>query len=170
MSSKFMNTLVLTSLTIFGMSTISPVISANTTYTMNNVSSINDTYSMLPDNLHKLGSDSEIIKYALTKPSTGITLIDGIAYDKHGNLLASEHDQLTRGKLSWATKALRAAYSKMPKSIKGFIARYTSFEGLLTFIDHFTGTVENAIYQACKRVGMPDWMAWTVTKTLTLFI
>lgn len=27
---------------------------------------------------------------------------------------------------------------------------------------------KDGIYQACKSVGMPDWMAWTVAKALTM--
>lgn len=39
---------------------------------------------------------------------------------------------------------------------------------ILSTLEHFTGWIEDGIYQACKRAGMPDWMAWTVAKALTL--
>ncbi|MQW24096.1 MULTISPECIES: hypothetical protein [unclassified Lactococcus] len=100
-----------------------------------------------------------------------IYLIDGEAYDKYGNLIVDELGRpMARGKLSWAVKAIRKGYSKVPAPIRGFINKYGGLETILGVVDHFTGAVETAIYKACKAVKMPDWMAWAVSKALTLLI
>lgn len=135
-------------------------------------SGTNDLENAKPsvEQLKELGlSDSDIDNY-LTTDKTGITLYYGEAYDKDGNLITDGQDRVKRGKLSWAVKAIRKSYSKAPKPVKNLIAKYTQLEVLLGLIDHFTGAVEDAIYWACKQVGMPDWAAWTVSKGLTLLI
>jgi hypothetical protein len=100
-----------------------------------------------------------------------IILIKGVAYDLQGNIVVENYgESRQKGKLSWAVKAIRAAYGKLPANVKGYIAKYAGLEAILGYIDHFTGAVEDAIYQACKYVGMPDWMAWAVSKALTLLI
>lgn len=75
-----------------------------------------------------------------------------------------------RGKISLAIKAIKTIYHKLPKPVKKYIAQYLKLEGLLGFLDHWTGAVEDGIYHACKSAGMPDWMAWVVTKAITMLI
>lgn len=54
--------------------------------------------------------------------------------------------------------------------MKQIIAKYTKLSVLLNLIEHYTGTLENAIYNACRQVGMPKNIANFVTKTIMLFI
>lgn len=77
---------------------------------------------------------------------------------------------MERGRFTWAVKAIRKAYNRLPKKVKQYIARYTKLNTLLNLIEHYTGKLEDAIYSACKRVGMPHWMANFVTKTIMLFV
>ncbi len=76
----------------------------------------------------------------------------------------------TRGKITWISKAVRKVWRKLPFKVRKAITAYVGLESFLNAIDHFTGTVENVIYKACKKVGMNNDIAWWVTKTITLFI
>lgn len=93
---------------------------------------------------------------------------NGIAFDKDGNILSE--DSMQRGKLSWAVKALRAAWNKIPANIKAAMGGLAVFETILNVIDNFTGAVEDGVYAGCKAVGMSDSVAWWVTKALMLFL
>lgn len=75
-----------------------------------------------------------------------------------------------RGKFTWAVKLIRKAWNKLPKNVRNFINRYTNLSGFLNFIEHYTGKLEDGIYNACKKVGMPNWMANIVTKTIMLVV
>ena len=75
---------------------------------------------------------------------------------------------MDRGKWSVAVKTIRKGYNKLPSNVKRWINQYIGLSSILGTLDHFTGWIEDGIYQACKSAGMPDWMAWTVAKALTL--
>ena len=76
--------------------------------------------------------------------------------------------KMDRGKWSFSVTAIRKGYSKLPSNVKRWINQYIGLNAILSTLEHFTGWIEDGIYQACKRAGMPDWMAWTVAKALTL--
>ena len=76
--------------------------------------------------------------------------------------------KMDRGKWSFSVTAIRKGYSKLPSNVKRWINQYIGLNSILSTLEHFTGWIEDGIYQACKRAGMPDWMAWTVAKALTL--
>lgn len=116
--------------------------------------------------LEKLNLSDAEIQALLSIESTGIYLVDGVAYDKDGNKLVVKE----RGKLSWATKILRAGWDKLPKGTKDAIGGIAGFEALLNFIDHYTGAIEDAVYEGCLMLGMGETAAWWVTKTLTLLV
>lgn len=100
--------------------------------------------------------------------SSGIYLINGVPYDKFGNPLDSNNGIQMKGKLSWAAKALKKAWNKIPLKYKKMMGGYAGFAKVLDYIDHFTGAVEDACYRGCKSIGLPDWAAWAVTKILLL--
>ena len=130
--------------------------------------------SISPDinELKELGvTDSEIEKLLSTK-SSGIYLIDGVAYDRNGNLIGQSDPNAitTQGKFSAAIKLLKAGWDKLPKGVQDAIGGTTGFAALLNFIDHFTGTIEDAIYEGCLTLGMSETVAWWVTKTLTFLV
>lgn len=125
-----------------------------------------DSATPSKEQLKSLGISAEDINTYLKSGKTGIILENGVAYDKEGNVLGSKE----RGKLSWAVKAIRKIYSKLPANVKSLIAKYAGLETILSLVDHFTGAVEDGLYWACKQVGMPDWAAWVVTKAVTLLI
>lgn len=72
--------------------------------------------------------------------------------------------------VSAIAKAVLRVWKALPAGIRHKIESYTTLNGFLNAIDHFTGTEEHIIYQACKYVGMNDFWANIVTKTITLFI
>lgn len=75
-----------------------------------------------------------------------------------------------RGKISWISKSVRKIWRRLPFKVRKIIATYTGIEAFLNAIDHFTGTVENVIYNACRKVGMNEDVSWWVTKVITLFV
>ena len=55
--------------------------------------------------------------------------------------------------------------NKLPGWAQGALG-ITGFAKLLDFVDHFTETVEEAVDEGCKMLGMNDTIASTVTKVL----
>ena len=50
--------------------------------------------------------------------------------------------------------------------MKNIIAQYTEFSTILNFIENATGTLQNAIYDACIKVGMSKSVANIVTAAI----
>lgn len=73
-----------------------------------------------------------------------------------------------KGKFGAAIKAITKGYSKLPASVKKYINQYLGLSFILGTLDHWTGAIEDGIYWGCKKAGMPDWMAWFVSKALTM--
>lgn len=67
-------------------------------------------------------------------------------------------------------KAILKVWKKIPSGVKRQIAKYTSLEGFLKAIDHFTGTEEHIIYSALRSCHVPANYAHVATKIITLFI
>ena len=103
------------------------------------------------------------------KAQTGANENVSLVFDKD---TVSQEDiqaaKMDRGKWSFSVTAIRKGYSKLPSNVKRWINQYIGLNSILSTLEHFTGWIEDGIYQACKRAGMPDWMAWTVAKALTL--
>jgi len=142
------------------------IVSANETPSI--TQNVVDFNSIKPtqNQLQSIGLSEQKINLYLYSNNSDLYIKDGLLFDKNGLRLDSESSEY--GKLSWAAKAIRKGYNKLPKSVKNLINRYTKIEFILSFVEHCTGSVENAIYKACKYVRMPDWAAWTVSKALTL--
>lgn len=135
----------------------------NTTNNTNMVSFIND-FNLDKNELYDLGvSDSEINALINTSSVSGITLKNGVAYDSNGNIILSKE----RGKLSWAVKAIRAVWDKIPTKVKVAIGGTAGFEKLLGYIDHFTGSVEDAVYNGLIYIGCSKTVAWWAMKIIT---
>ncbi|WP_065436175.1 hypothetical protein [Bifidobacterium longum] len=84
-----------------------------------------------------------------------------------GNHALDEHAPTTRGAYSKLARAILRIFNQLPASVRKAIGPIGKF---LDYIDHFTGTTEHIIYSACKAVGMNDWWANFVTKTIMLFL
>ena len=114
----------------------------------------------------------------LSKRSTATNSEGKHIYVDNGRILEFDKDivsqediqaaKMDRGKWSVAVKTIRKGYNKLPSNVKRWINQYIGLSSILGTLDHFTGWIEDGIYQACKSAGMPDWMAWTVAKALTL--
>lgn len=144
------------------------------TYSITNKSSNNITPMSKKNTSLKtateLGITSDQINNILNGESPYITLKDGIAYDKNNNIIPDYHQGgvQTYGKLSWAVKALRKAWSSLPLKAQVAIGGTTGFSTLLDVVETFTGKVEDAVYAGCKTLGMSDNVAWWITKLLML--
>jgi hypothetical protein len=111
------------------------------------------------------GLSSEKIKEIETVDTSRIYLENGKVY-----IDGIEQKDLQRGKLSWAIKAIRTAYKKLPDNIKKWIASYIGFETFLNILDGYTGAVTDGIKWVLESSGMPSWMADFCAKTITTFI
>ena len=124
-------------------------------------------FKMDEDFLRDLELTEEEIESFNNYEESNIVLNNGDAF-LDGKQLNTQSMQ--RDKFTWAVKAIRKSYNRLPKKVKQYIAKYTKLNTLLNIIEHYTGKLEDAIYSACKRVGMPNWMANFVTKTIMLFV
>ncbi len=122
------------------------------------------TYVPSEDELKGLGLSEDEIAELMKVQDAGITLKNGVAYDEDGKKLTLKE----RGKLSWAVKILRKAWNKIPKKVKNTMGGIAGFEAVLSFIDHFTGKVSDAIYLGCRKIGLNKAVSWWVMKILTL--
>lgn len=76
-----------------------------------------------------------------------------------------------KGKLSWAVKALKAAWDLIPDSVKVALGGTAGFATLLSVIDNFTGAVEDAVYAGALAVTGNETVAtWWITKALMLLL
>lgn len=76
----------------------------------------------------------------------------------------------TRGKFTWAVKAIRKEWNKLPNKLKATIGGYAGLEGILSVVEHYAGALENAIYEGALRLGLSDITACWVSNTIMLFI
>ncbi|MDO3660354.1 hypothetical protein [Bacillus sp. C28GYM-DRY-1] len=76
----------------------------------------------------------------------------------------------TQGKLSWAVKALKAAWDNIPTKVKAALGGTAGFATLLNVIDNYTGAIEDACYQGALVVTGNPTAAWWISKTLMLFL
>ncbi|MCY9509915.1 hypothetical protein M5W68_01235 [Paenibacillus larvae] len=74
---------------------------------------------------------------------------------------------MKRGKLSWAVKALKKAWDMIPSKVKVAVGGVAGFAKLLDFIDHYTGAVEDAVYEGLIALGVNKTVAWWIMKILT---
>lgn len=70
--------------------------------------------------------------------------------------------------ITWAVKIIRAGYDKLPPSVVH--CRYMGLETLLSFIENATGTIQDAVYQACRDVGMSHSVANIVTAAIMTLV
>ncbi|EUJ30125.1 Uncharacterised protein [Listeria grayi] len=117
------------------------------------------------DELKELGLTDEEINELKNIKDTGITLENGVAY-KDGKVL-KDGNSMQRGRMSWAVKALRAVWKKIPKKVKKTLGGVAGFETLLGYIDHFTGSVESNMQKGLRKMGFGKTTAWWITKILT---
>ncbi|AUB54426.1 hypothetical protein GUI51_13435 [Enterococcus mundtii] len=128
------------------------------------VASEKDHFKGLSDNeLQKLGFSAEEIAIYHDNLNNPVYLENGI-------ILNSKEQHQERGKFTWAVKAIRKGYNKLPTSVKRYIAAHTGLETLLSFIENATGTIQDAVYNACRKVGMSKSVANIVTAAIMTLI
>jgi len=123
-------------------------------------------YTPTKEELKQLGLSDIEIKQLFEMKSTGITLYYGEAYNSNGDLITDGEHRVKRGKLSWAVKAIKKAWDKLPTKVKVLLG-IEGFAKLLDFIDHFTGAVEDAIYEGLIALGFNKTVAWWIMKIIT---
>lgn len=100
--------------------------------------------------------DGKVVKWPADQPEPTTQQLKVIAEEK--------------GKWGTAIKLIRKGYKKLPKNIRQYINKYIGLHGILKFLDHWTGSVEDGIYKACRKAGMPTWMARAVAKAITFVL
>ncbi|MDA2566787.1 hypothetical protein PDQ34_22860 [Bacillus cereus] len=150
-----------------GFTTLAPASSAFAAEKNNNISAVSNieyNFNFDRNELYELGvSDLEINNLINNTGKTGIILKNGVAYGANGNILEVKE----RGKLSWAVKAIRAVWNKIPTKVKVAIGGLAGFQKLLGYIDHFTGSVEDAVYNGLRYIGCSPSVAWWAMKIIT---
>lgn len=58
----------------------------------------------------------------------------------------------------------------MPRAVKGYIAGHTGLDTLLSFVENATGNLQNAVYNACRKVGMNKTVANIVTAAIMTLV
>lgn len=124
-------------------------------------------YTPTKEELKQLGLSDIEIKQLFEMKSTGITLYYGEAYNSNGDLITDGQHRVKRGKLSWAVKALKKAWDMIPSKVKVAVGGAAGFAKLLDFIDHYTGAVEDAVYEGLIALGVNKTVAWWIMKILT---
>ena len=85
-------------------------------------------------------------------------------------LVESNGQSGERGKFTWAVKLIRKAYNLLPASVKAYIVAHSSLDTLLSFIENATGTIQDAVYNACRKVGMNATVANLVTAAIMTLV
>ncbi len=114
-------------------------------------------------------TDDEIERFNNYK-SSNIMIENGELKGENINIDEIYEGVQARGKFSSAVKLIKKYYKKLPKGVRSFIEKYTKLSIFLGLIEHYTGTLEAGIYNACRKVGMSKNVSNFVTKTIMLFV
>ena len=76
---------------------------------------------------------------------------------------------VVKGKFSAAIKIIRKVFKKLPASVRNILNKF-GFEKFLSILSTLNTTIENAIYKACRAVGMNHWWATLVKNALMVFL
>lgn len=115
--------------------------------------------------LEGVGITEEEAINILNTPDTGITLDNGIAYDKEGNLYTDNSEMAARGKFSSMVKVIRKSYNKFPKSVKAVLS-LNALDKALSVLDTFTGKIEDGLTIGLELVGFSGGVARVYAKLI----
>lgn len=76
----------------------------------------------------------------------------------------------TRGKLSWAAKAIKKLWNELPGPVKDRLGRQSALITIANRVEHYTGALEDAIYAGVLDVVGNSTAAWWITKSITLLL
>jgi hypothetical protein len=76
----------------------------------------------------------------------------------------------TRGKLSWAAKAIKKLWNELPCPVKDRLGRQSALITIANRVEHYTGALEDAIYAGVLDVVGNSTAAWWITKSITLLL
>ncbi|PEF65627.1 hypothetical protein [Bacillus cereus] len=76
----------------------------------------------------------------------------------------------TRGKLSWAAKAIKKLWNELPGPVKDRLGRQSALITIANRVEHYTGALEDAIYAGVLDVVGNPTAAWWITKSITLLL
>jgi hypothetical protein len=135
-----------------------------------------DSFTPSREALSELGLNEEEIDFYLNLEDSGITIADGVLYDKDGNVIDDESELATFGVWGAARRFIhlfRNKYYQLPGWVHKILP-LGKFKLVLATLEHFTGWIEDGIYNSCMSVI--GWMygsnnvCWFIAKTLTLII
>lgn len=145
-------------------SSFTPVLANEINNTDQVISNSESTFQGLTDDeLKDLGfSSNEIRNYHNN--------LENEIYLKNGKIVKSNSEVTLDGKFTAAVKIIRKGYNKLPKKVKQYIAAHTGLETFLGFIENATGTIQDAVYKACIKVGMNKTVANIVTAAIMTLV
>ncbi|MEK4501845.1 hypothetical protein [Bacillus sp. FSL R12-0069] len=76
----------------------------------------------------------------------------------------------TRGKLSWAAKAIKQLWKELPPQVKERLGNQGALIVIANRVEHFTGAIEDAVYSGVLDVVGNSTTAWWITKALMLLL
>ncbi|QXE02293.1 hypothetical protein [Terribacillus sp. DMT04] len=126
-------------------------------------SSTSVTQESVPEISGKTVSESEI------KNLSEVYLINGVAFNSNGDRIVTDGFS-TQGRLTWAVKILREAYDSFPQSVKNRIGGLAAFGTVLKTVENYTGSIEAALIEGFKDIGMSNFWATATTKTITFLV
>lgn len=119
--------------------------------------------------LNDLGVTKEMATDILNTPDTEITLVNGIAYDKDGNLYTDDTEMNSRGKFTSIVKAIRKSYNKFPNWLKAVLS-LNALDKALSVLDTFTGKVEDGLTIGLELVGFSGGVARVYAKLILALV
>ncbi|MEH6888424.1 hypothetical protein V7024_01410 [Bacillus sp. JJ864] len=76
----------------------------------------------------------------------------------------------TRGKLSWAAKAITKLWDELPGPVKERLGRQSALYTIAQVVEHYTGALEDAVYAGVLKVVGNETAAWWITQSLMLLL
>ncbi|UIJ67218.1 hypothetical protein LW858_02670 [Bacillus cereus] len=76
----------------------------------------------------------------------------------------------TRGKLSWAAKAITKLWDELPGPVKERLGRQAALYTIAQYVEHYTGALEDAVYGGVLKVVGNETAAWWITQSLMLLL
>ncbi|MEK4768969.1 hypothetical protein MHH42_32320 [Bacillus sp. FSL L8-0099] len=76
----------------------------------------------------------------------------------------------TRGKLSWAAKAITKLWDELPGPVKDRLGRQAALYTIAQYVEHYTGALEDAVYGGVLKVVGNETAAWWITQSLMLLL
>lgn len=127
-----------------------------------------DTFELPSDTeLRLFGFSDKDIEHVKEIASADIQIVDG-KIDKTTIPMSNNADATGYGKFSAAAKIILKGWNKLPKWLRNNVEGNVAISTFLKWIENATGTLQKAIYNACRKAGMNPTVANLVASGIML--